>query len=78
MKEVINYDYLEGKRKMEFPNYRLIVESFSGYSPLHVAIMRNSYECVRMLLEETNIDASDKTTAGETSVILACKYAVDI
>lgn len=33
---------------------------------------------MRLLLEETNIDASELTGAGETPVILACKNAVDI
>jgi ankyrin repeat protein len=78
VKEVINYDYLEKKKKIEFPNYRQILTTFEGMSPLHVAILRNSYECVRLLLEETNIDPTETTAAGETTVILACKHAVDI
>lgn len=78
VREVINYDYLEGKKHIEIPNYRQILESFEGVNPLHVAIVRNSYECVRHLLEETNIDAVEKTDRDETSVMLACKHAVDI
>lgn len=78
VKAVLNYDYLEGKKKLEIPNYRQILESFEGLTPLHVAIVRNSYECVKLLLEETNIDAAEKTKDETTSVMLACKYGVGI
>ena len=47
-------------------------------SPLHIAIARNSYECVKHLLEETNIDSVEKTAKDETTVMLACKNGVDI
>jgi hypothetical protein len=40
--------------------------------------MQNSFECVRLLLEETNIDATEKTSKDETSVLLACKNGVNI
>jgi hypothetical protein len=30
IKDILNYDYLEGKRKLEIPNYRNILESFQG------------------------------------------------
>jgi hypothetical protein len=33
---------------------------------------------VKLLLEETNLDAIESTSAGQTSVILACKHGVDI
>lgn len=78
IKQILNYDYLEGKRKIEIPNYRQILESFKGYTPLHIAIMRNNYQCVKLLLEESNIDAIESTENGETTVILACKHGVDI
>lgn len=73
-----NYDYLEGKKKIELPNYRQILESFQGCTPLHIAIIRNNFECVKLLLEETNLDAIECTASGSTSVILACKHGVDI
>ena len=28
IKDIMNYDYLEGKRKLDIPNYRNIIESF--------------------------------------------------
>ena len=74
----MNYDYLEGKKKLDIPNYRQILESFEGCTPLHIAIQRNNFECVRLLLEETNIDVIEKTSKGETSIMLACKNGVDI
>jgi ankyrin repeat protein len=78
IEEIINYDYLEGKKKIEIPNYSSILDTFEGMSPLHIAIARNSYECVKHLLEETNIDAVEKTAKDETTVMLACKNGVDI
>jgi hypothetical protein len=33
---------------------------------------------VKLLLEETNLDAIESTSEGQTSVILACKHGVDI
>lgn len=30
IKDILNYDYLEGKRKLDIPNYRNILESFQG------------------------------------------------
>ena len=60
IKQIFNYDYLEGKRKLEYHNYRTILETFAGNSPLHIAIMRNSYPCVRLLCEETSIPIIDE------------------
>lgn len=76
--QILNVDYLEDKKQIDLPNYRNIIESFEGLTPLHIAIARNSYECVRLLLEETNIDVNDLTANNETSVILACKNSVSI
>lgn len=79
MKNILNYDYLEGKRKLDIPNYRAILESFQGMNPLHIAISRNSFDCLKLLLEETNLDFTALTAhRQETPVILACKHAVSI
>jgi ankyrin repeat protein len=79
VKDILNYDYLEGKRKLDIPNYRNIIESFQGVNPLHIAISRNAFSCVRLLLEETNLDPTHCTSPkNETPVILACKHAVSI
>ena len=40
--------------------------------------MKNSYECVRFLIDETNIDATDLSNNNESSVLLACKNGVSI
>jgi hypothetical protein len=60
IKQIQNYDYLEGKRKLDYQNYRSILEIFGGNSPLHIAITRNSYPCVRLLCEETSIPIIEK------------------
>ena len=77
IKQIFNYEYLEGRRKLEYHNYRSILETFDGNSPLHIAIMRNSYPCVRLLCEETSIPIIDEKEI-ETPVIIACKHAVSI
>lgn len=78
IKQITNYDYMEGKKKIEFVDYRTVLEQFEGYTPLHIAIMSNSFDCVKLLLEETNADVTEKSAKGETTVILACKYGVSI
>ena len=41
--------------------------------------MRNNLECVRALLEDSNIDVLEKTDPNEeTPIIIACKYNVGI
>jgi hypothetical protein len=80
--EIFKNDYNpinnERLKKLDIPDYAKVFESFQGYSPLHIAIIRNDLECVRLIIEETNIDPTEKTYQNETCVHLACKYAVDI
>ena len=41
--------------------------------------MRNNLECVKSLLEDSNIDVLEKAEPNhETPIILACKYNVGI
>ena len=55
-----------------------MIRYFEGYSPLHLAIIHNKYEAVKLLLEDSNLDSVLKTAHKETTVILACKHAVKI
>ncbi len=40
--------------------------------------MKNSPECVRLLLDETNLVSTDLSDKNETPIILACKNGVNI
>ena len=60
------------------PDYNSIFTSFAGVSPLHIAIRANDYECVRLLLEETNLDHKVLTDKNESPIHLSCKHSVDI
>jgi ankyrin repeat protein len=45
-------------------------------TPLHVAVMGNDQDSVRILLEDTNMEATELTNNRESSVHLACKFGV--
>lgn len=51
---------------------------FQGNNALHIAICQNSTDCVKTLLDDTNIDARELNSQNESTIILACKNAVNI
>lgn len=71
--DILNHEYLEQKKAFEIPNYLTLFRQFEGLTPLHIAILNNDHECVRILLEETNIDPKELTSQQESSIHIACK-----
>ena len=60
------------------PDYNQIFKGFEGFSPLHLAIKSNDFECVRLLIDETNIDILQCSDFEETPIHIACKTGVII
>jgi len=78
LENMLNHDYLEGKVKLNSANYEQLFRSFEGLNPLHLAIMNNSVDCVKVLIDDTNLDLTEATQKGESPILLACKYGVNI
>ncbi|CDW82028.1 3-5 exonuclease family protein [Stylonychia lemnae] len=75
---LLNHEYNEGKKILKKFNYQQMFQSFSGYNPLHLAILKNSFESVRLIIDETNIDVCQLTQNDESCILLACKNGVNI
>lgn len=48
------------------------IQDKDGNTPLHIACKHNHHECVKLLLQQQNIDVNVKNNKGQTPLFIAC------